>query len=73
MSSIPLPKEKVFSLTFSLKPESPPLCTQAQVIHSAGCPVEDTEHNNFAMWIEFLDPEPVKAHLIDAFAEEPPE
>jgi hypothetical protein len=77
LSNTPFPEEKEFTLAFSLRQDKPAILTKAQVIHLADTTPEELELDmaecrNYTIWLEFSDSRPVKEHLMDVLAEEPP-
>jgi hypothetical protein len=75
MNNLALPEGREFKLKFSLRHGIPAVTTRGQVIHQKEIRSESEiqeQAKNYNIWIEFLEPEPVKEHLMETLAEHPP-
>jgi hypothetical protein len=75
MNNLALPEGREFELKFSLRHGIPAVTTRGQVIHQkeiAGEGASQEQAKNYNIWIEFLEPAPVKEHLMETLAEHPP-
>ncbi|MDQ7823061.1 MAG: PilZ domain-containing protein [Candidatus Eremiobacteraeota bacterium] len=69
-----LPENRPFEITFSLAKALTPCVTRVQVLYQkddSGDDAHPGDEHSLAIILEFLDPEAVKNHLIEALAEYP--